>query len=235
MSNAPFYDRHRIIFNASAFTDDVHIIGCGGMGSHLAIGLARMGVRKMTLYDFDNFEEHNLHNQYLSTEYVQWRKVDAVAKQIEKIDRSIEVKRRHVKIDQAYNMSGVAFVCVDSMQSRQTIMECCLQDNQFMSAVIETRMNHAIGISHCFDPKISRHCDCWWEQFYPDNEADMGIGCGGTQSIISAILGTSALALKQFEWFAQKKSATNMHNRIYLDFNTLEVEAIEWPVNPHWD
>ena len=40
-----------------------HIIGCGSVGSTVAALLARLGVTKFVLYDFDRVEAHNLANQ----------------------------------------------------------------------------------------------------------------------------------------------------------------------------
>ena len=36
------------------------IIGCGGLGGHIAEILTRIGIGELSIYDFDIFEEHNL-------------------------------------------------------------------------------------------------------------------------------------------------------------------------------
>ena len=41
----------------------IHIVGCGSVGSTVAENLARCGVTKITLYDFDKVEPHNIANQ----------------------------------------------------------------------------------------------------------------------------------------------------------------------------
>ena len=41
----------------------VGIAGCGGLGSNAAIALARIGVRKLILSDFDKVEASNLNRQ----------------------------------------------------------------------------------------------------------------------------------------------------------------------------
>ena len=50
-------------FQPEKLTDRVHIIGCGSVGSTVAENLARSGVTKFTLWDFDVVEPHNLANQ----------------------------------------------------------------------------------------------------------------------------------------------------------------------------
>ncbi len=42
----------------------VGIAGCGGLGSNCAVALARVGVGKLIIADFDIIEESNLNRQY---------------------------------------------------------------------------------------------------------------------------------------------------------------------------
>ncbi len=54
------------------------VLGCGGLGTGVAMGLCRMGVKKLILVDMDKVEPSNLNRQILFTkEYVGMRKVDA--------------------------------------------------------------------------------------------------------------------------------------------------------------
>ena len=51
-------DLNRILEKAS-----VSILGCGGLGSNIAMALARCGVGKLYIYDFDRVEYSNLNRQ----------------------------------------------------------------------------------------------------------------------------------------------------------------------------
>lgn len=46
----------------------VAVLGCGGLGGHLAVLLARLGVGRFTLCDHDGFDESNLNRQLLCRE-----------------------------------------------------------------------------------------------------------------------------------------------------------------------
>lgn len=238
-SSVGFAARNRAIFNALAFSLPLRVLGNGGMGSHIAVGLARMGVgfpqSPMYLYDYDLFEEHNLANQHMANVHIGWSKIKAVKKQLQDIRPDIVVHTRRGQIDRKIELSGVVFLCVDSMDARATIMETCLEGNEDVKCVIETRMDAGAGISHCFDPNNSRHCDCWWEQCYQDDETENMAGCSGDLSVISAVWGTAALALKQFEAFARTGSAKEVVNRVYQDFDFPDIRKTVWPTNPHWD
>ena len=56
----------------------IHIIGCGSVGSTIAENLARCGVTKMTLWDFDRVEPHNICNQMFRQQDVGKLKVEAL-------------------------------------------------------------------------------------------------------------------------------------------------------------
>ncbi len=231
--------RNRTAFNPLSFSLPVHTIGCGGVGSHIATALARMGVglpqSPIYLYDFDMFEEHNLANQHMTKNHIGWSKIKAVKRQLQEIRSDIVVHTRRGRVDRQIELSGMVFLCVDSMEARATIMKTCLEGNSDIECVIETRMDAGVGISHCFDPNNSRHCDCWWEQCYSDKEADNMAGCGGTLSIVSSVYGTVSLALKQFEAFARAGTAKRLVNRVYQDFDSPIIRQSIWPTHPHWD
>ncbi len=238
-ASVEFMSRNRAVFNPLTFSHPVHVIGCGGMGSHIATALARMGVglpqSPIHLYDYDKFEKHNLANQYLTSEHIDWTKIKAVKRQLQEIRPDIVVHRHRGEVDKYVPLSGVVFVCVDSMYARAIIMEHCLEGKEKIKCVIETRMDAGAGISHCFDPNNKRHCDCWWEQCYDDGETDNMMGCSGNLSVISAVWGTASLALKQFEAFARTDNAKRMVNRIYQDFDFPGIRSLVWPSNPVWD
>lgn len=48
------------------------VIGLGGLGGFILDSLARLGVKKIKLIDFDNFDITNLNRQLLSTEKKYW-------------------------------------------------------------------------------------------------------------------------------------------------------------------
>ena len=55
-------------FKPEMLNGRVHIIGCGAIGSTVAEMLTRFGITKITLYDFDDVEAHNIANQMFTQE-----------------------------------------------------------------------------------------------------------------------------------------------------------------------
>lgn len=102
----------------------VHIIGCGSVGSTVAENLARFGITKITLYDFDIVEPHNVANQMFSHSDIGKPKVVAVAENLMSINP--DCKKDLVIIGEGYvnqNLSGYVFLCVDSVELRQKIVK----------------------------------------------------------------------------------------------------------------
>lgn len=76
----------------------VGIAGCGGLGSTCAINLARAGVGKLIIADFDIVTHENLERQYYFLDQVNKLKVHALRDNILRIDPSINVKAFDLKL-----------------------------------------------------------------------------------------------------------------------------------------
>ncbi len=64
----------------------VGVAGLGGLGSHIAVLLARLGVGRLVLADFDKVDVTNLHRQHYFLPQLGMRKTDALAAQLREID-----------------------------------------------------------------------------------------------------------------------------------------------------
>jgi molybdopterin/thiamine biosynthesis adenylyltransferase len=60
----------------------IAVIGCGGLGSWIALGLARMGVRELTLVDPDRFDRTNAPRQLVCSGDLGQPKAHAVARNV---------------------------------------------------------------------------------------------------------------------------------------------------------
>lgn len=116
-----------------------HIIGCGSVGSTVAALLARLGVTKFVLYDFDRVEAHNLTNQMFIHKDIKTEKVDAVKRIITEInpdaEPTIEICREGYN-DQKLN--GYVFLCVDNIDLRREICQKHSM-NRMIKAVFDFR------------------------------------------------------------------------------------------------
>ena len=114
--------RQSDFFNPLAIKEQIHVVGLGAIGSHVAEQLVRMGVAKITLWDFDTVDEHNIPNQLYSTGDIGLAKVDALAIQLQAINPQVSITKRH-RWEPGIALNGYIFMCVDSINVRQQIVD----------------------------------------------------------------------------------------------------------------
>ena len=127
-------------FQPESCTERLHIIGCGAIGSTLAENLVRLGLTKITLYDFDLVESKNIANQMYRETDIGKPKVQALAEMLCDINPDV---RQSLKIaEKGYTgqkLSGYVFLCVDNIDLRRRIAETN-RDNAFIRAMFDFRM-----------------------------------------------------------------------------------------------
>ncbi len=76
----------------------VAICGLGGLGSNIAISLARAGIGKLILIDFDRVDITNLHRQQYKANQIGLDKTYALSENLKEIAPYIELKSHTVRI-----------------------------------------------------------------------------------------------------------------------------------------
>jgi len=76
----------------------VAIAGLGGLGSNIAVMLARIGVGRLLLVDHDMVEPGNLNRQYYDLTHLGMLKTEALKSQVYKINPFVETETRAVKV-----------------------------------------------------------------------------------------------------------------------------------------
>ena len=104
----------------------VAIIGCGGLGGHVAEILTRIGIGNLTLFDFDIFEEHNLNRQNFSNYITLGKeKVLVVKEALELINPSLHVEAFVKKFDPFIDIDMLKNVgiVVDALDNPKTKLD----------------------------------------------------------------------------------------------------------------
>ena len=130
---SPEFDRQLRVFGRQTMTAieqlRVGVVGCGGMGSAAAMLLARIGVRRLALFDFDYVDETNLNRLHFSTRSdanLRRKKVDVVGEGVAQIGLPISVVRIPHNIDDerarnALLSCDVIFGCTDDHLGRNML------------------------------------------------------------------------------------------------------------------
>lgn len=79
----------------------VGIAGIGGLGSNVAVHLARCGIGRLILADFDRVEISNLNRQHYDRRHIGMKKTDAIKDVLLQINPSIELVTHDVYLDRS--------------------------------------------------------------------------------------------------------------------------------------
>lgn len=77
----------------------IGIAGAGGLGSNVAVSLARCGIDKLVIADFDKVEYSNLNRQYYFLDQVGMYKVDALYETIKRINPFIKIEKYKTELN----------------------------------------------------------------------------------------------------------------------------------------
>jgi len=102
------------------FKDQIHIIGCGAIGSTLAEMLTRMGFQELHLWDFDIVTTHNIANQMFNSKDIGQLKTFCIAYHCKLINPDIKIFK-HDKGWDGQPLKGYVFLAVDNIDLRKQI------------------------------------------------------------------------------------------------------------------
>ncbi|NPD46797.1 MULTISPECIES: sulfur carrier protein ThiS adenylyltransferase ThiF [unclassified Lentimicrobium] len=106
----------------------VGIAGCGGLGSNCAVALARVGVGKLIIADFDVIEESNLNRQYYFHHQIGKQKVYSLKENIHLINPDVQISAHQIKLEaqdiyDLYKNCDVIVEAFDNAEMKQIIIE----------------------------------------------------------------------------------------------------------------
>jgi sulfur carrier protein ThiS adenylyltransferase len=126
-----FFSRREPDVLAVLRQSSVGIAGAGGLGSNVAVSLARAGVGRLVIADFDKIEPSNLNRQQYTIDQVGERKVEALRDNLLAINpyslyeaHDVRVTRRNAaKIFARVDVLVEAF---DRAEAKEMLIETCL-------------------------------------------------------------------------------------------------------------
>jgi len=146
----------------------VTLIGLGSIGSVTGLYLAKMGVCKLTAFDADVVDIHNVSNQAYGMSDIGLLKVDAFRMEIEN-QTGGEVNTIGLRYD-GRELSGVVISAVDSMKSRETIWKS-IRDQPQVQLYLDARMGLETLIVHAVRPQFKAERVEYTRTIVPDDQA----------------------------------------------------------------
>lgn len=122
----------------------VVVVGCGTLGSHTALTLARLGVERFTLVDHDVVGVENIATQAFGDADISKSKVDALMQHLCDINPGIDVAKYQVEFDTSWKVGKkkeklLVFAVTDNIESRRTVWQT-YKDNANLHAFFDARM-----------------------------------------------------------------------------------------------
>jgi molybdopterin/thiamine biosynthesis adenylyltransferase/ubiquitin-protein ligase len=112
----------------------VAIVGCGSVGSKMAVMLARAGIRNFTLVDEDVFFSANLVRNELDAGAIGLHKVDALTARLKEIAGSVNINCRRVALGQQ-----------ESAGTTESVMEDLSKTDLVIDATADPRAFNLVG------------------------------------------------------------------------------------------
>ncbi len=112
--NNALAERHGEELHKAFASATVAVCGLGGLGSNIAVALARAGIGKLILIDFDRVDMTNLHRQQYKADQIGMYKTEALAENLKEIAPYIllEVHTERITEDNAITLlKGADIIC----------------------------------------------------------------------------------------------------------------------------
>ena len=201
------------------------VIGLGGLGGFILDSLARLGVKKIKLIDFDNFDITNLNRQLLSTEKnIGSSKVLEGKKYIHSINSLINIEIFNSKFEECcfktiFKDTDIVFDCCDNIITKFNIEEQC---QIFNIPLIYGSVAGYFGQVSCILPNSPL-----LKQIYPQKYIKGVENQTGNLCFVVPIV--ASLQINLFLKLILKKSMKT-HGFYYVDMNIFEIQWISFEI-----
>jgi molybdopterin/thiamine biosynthesis adenylyltransferase len=173
------FDRQLNLFDPAnpSYQKPIVVAGCGSVGSWTVVGLAKMGLYDITIFDADVIEPHNISNQMYFVDNAviiegvpPVRKVDALAEIVQLFADNDIVTVPHIyPQDNATPQNTILICAVDSMKARREIWDFVKSHNWNYSLFIDARMGGDTTIIYAIDPQSLLECTFYESTIHSDD------------------------------------------------------------------
>ncbi len=127
----------------------VAIAGLGGLGSNIAVSLARIGIGKLLLFDFDVVEPSNLNRQQYFVKHIGMNKTDAIKDIIYQCNPFVDVYTENIFVDKnnikdIFEDAEIIVEAFDNPKSKAILV------NTILSEMPEKKVVAASGLAGYF-------------------------------------------------------------------------------------
>lgn len=155
-------ERHGKELQERFFGATVAVCGLGGLGSNIAVALARAGIGKLILIDFDRVDISNLHRQQYKAGQVGSYKTEALLENLQEIAPYTEYETYTVRIteDNAVKLLGSAdIICeaFDNPEAKSMLTDVVFEKLPEKFLVAASGMAGLLSANSIKSRKIAKH------------------------------------------------------------------------------
>lgn len=145
----------------------VCVLGCGGLGTHILYQMTALGIRNLTILDFDKIELSNLNRQILyKEEDVGTEKVETAKKRLLEFNSQLEITTHRMRLTSADDVSSVIaghdlVICSADKPANSIgdwVSDACVKHNiPWIVGGVDVRRS----IFYSMEPGVSGCEECW--------------------------------------------------------------------------
>ena len=216
--------KHMEFINPATYDKKIHIIGVGAIGSRVAEILVRLGFSDLHIYDFDTVETANVTNQIYNANHVGMLKTNAIFSILSQINPHVKVTLHSKYTNQ--QLSGVVFLCVDSIEIRKQIVENALT-NIAIDVMFDLRMRLTDGQGYAAIWSNPKQVEALLNsmQFTDAEDLTPVSACGTTLSVAPTILTIVSYQIMNFISFLKSRTVKQV---IFTDVMLFSTQAFSY-------
>jgi molybdopterin/thiamine biosynthesis adenylyltransferase len=215
---APDYWRQLDLVTPDELRQPVTVVGAGGIGSPTTLALAKMGCSRLTVYDPDVVEAHNLPNQLYRLEDVDRPKVEALSAIVQAFT-GVELTARRERVE-AQRLRGLVVSGVDSMDARRRIWQGAIRYQAGVPFYVDARMGAEVARVYSTRPTDPDDVAAYEATLYDDDEATPD-ACT-RQAIVYNVLAIAGLVANQVK---KHVKGERVERELIFDLATLTLLA----------
>ena len=127
--------------------------GLGGLGSNIALSLARVGVKKLVLADFDVVEPSNLNRQQYFVRHIGLKKTQALKELINDVNPFVEVETHDIFLDEK-NVASVFGECEILCEAFDNVAGKAMILNEAGASLKDKKIIGASGMAGYFSSNL---------------------------------------------------------------------------------
>ena len=131
----------------------IGVAGLGGLGSNIALSLARVGVKKLVLADFDVVEPSNLNRQQYFVRHIGLKKTQALKELINDVNPFVEVEAHDIFLDEK-NVTSVFGKCEILCEAFDNVAGKAMILNEAGASLKDKKIIGASGMAGYFSSNL---------------------------------------------------------------------------------